>query len=123
DGITPSYATTATQQSATGTYPINGALNDPNHRLSNYAATITPSTLTVSPAPLLIAANPATKQYSDPLPQLTATFTGFVLGETPSVLAGTLTITTTAEMLSAPGMYPIAIGGLTSSNYAIAYTG
>jgi hypothetical protein len=123
DNITPSYATTATQQSATGTYPIAGALIDPNHRLSNYTVTITPSTLTVSAAPLLIAANPATKQYSDPLPQLGATFTGFVLGETPSVLAGMLSITTTATPLSAPGTYPIAIGGLTSSNYAIAYTG
>jgi triacylglycerol esterase/lipase EstA (alpha/beta hydrolase family) len=123
DNITPSYATTATQQSGAGTYPINGALVDPNHRLSNYAVTITPSTLTVFPAPLLIAANPATSQYSDPLPQLTATFTGFVLGETPSVLAGTLSITTTGTQVSAPGTYPIAIGGLTSSNYAIAYSG
>jgi MBG domain (YGX type)/FG-GAP-like repeat/Viral BACON domain/Putative binding domain, N-terminal len=123
DAITPSYATIATQQSPTGSYPITGSLIDPNHRLVNYNATITPSTLTVLPAPLAISANPATKQYSDPLPQLTATFTGFVLGETPSVLSGTLSITTTAMPLSGPGSYPIAIGGLMSSNYAIVYTG
>lgn len=123
DAITPSYATTATQQSIVGTYPITATLLDPNHRLANYDVTITPSTLTVLPAPLLIAANPATKQYSDPLPQLSVTFTGFVLGETPAVLAGALSINTTATPLSAPGSYPISVGGLTSSNYAIAYAG
>jgi hypothetical protein len=123
DPITASYATTATQQSPAGTYPITPALADPNHRLVNYDVTITPATLTVLPAPLLIAANNAAKQYSDPLPQLTATYTGFVLNETPAVLGGTLVIQTTAEVLSAPGTYPIAIGGLTSSNYAITYVG
>jgi len=123
DPITPAYATTATPQSIAGTYPITATLLDPNHRLFNYDVTITPSTLTVLPAPLLISANAATKQYSDPLPQLTATFTGFVLGETPSALSGALSITTAATRLSAPGAYPISIGGLTSSNYAITYAG
>ena len=123
DPITATYATTATQASPAGTYPITGTLVDPNHRLVNYDVTITSSTLTVNPAPLTIAANPATKQYSDPLPVLTATYTGFVLGETPSVLTGTLSIQTTAQMLSAPGAYPITIGGLTSPNYAITYVG
>jgi YD repeat-containing protein len=123
DPITATYATTATQQSPAGTYPITAALVDPNNRLVNYDVTITPSTLTVLPAPLLIAANPATKQYSDPLPTLTATYTGFVLGETPAVLSGTLLIQTPVEPRSAPGAYPITIGGLTSPNYAITYAG
>jgi len=123
DSITPSYATTATQASPAGTYPITATLIDPANRLGNYIVTITPSTLTIGPAPLLVSANAATKQYSDPIPQLGATFTGFVLGETPAVLGGTLSITTTATPLSAPGTYPIAIGGLTSPNYAIAYAG
>jgi hypothetical protein len=123
DNITPSYATAATQQSPAGTYAITAALVDPNGRLANYDVTIVPSTLTVVPAPLQIAANAATKQYSDPIPQLGATFTGFVLSETPAVLAGTLSITTTATPLSAPGAYPIAVGGLASPNYAIVYTG
>jgi hypothetical protein len=121
DPITPSYSTTGTLQSNTGTYPIAATLVDPANRLVNYDVTIVPSTLTVLPAPLQIAANPATSQYSDPLAQLGATFTGFVLGETPNDLAGTLLLTTTATPLSAPGTYPIAIGGHTSSNYAIVY--
>ena len=123
DPITPSYATTATQASPTGVYPITGTLVDPRSRLVNYDVTITSSTLTINPAPLLIAANAVTKQYSDPVPLLTATYTGFVLGETPAVLGGTLLIQTTAERLSPPGVYPITIGGLTSTNYAITYAG
>jgi YD repeat-containing protein len=123
DPITPSYATIATQQSGAGTYPITAALNDPNNRLANYDVTITPATLTILRAALQIAANPASKQYSDPLPTLTATFTGFVLGETPAVLAGTLGITTPADAGSAPGTYAISIGGLTSPNYTITYVG
>lgn len=121
DNITPSYSTTATISSPAGTYPINGALVDPANRLFNYAVTITPATLTVLPAPLQISADPKSKQYSDPLPQLTATYTGLVLGETPAVLSGTLVIQTTAVRLSAPGPYPITIGGLSSPNYAIVY--
>jgi hypothetical protein len=123
DPIATSYATSATQHSITGGYPITAALVDPNNRLPNYDVTITPATLTVLPAPLLIAAEPASKQYSDPLPLLTATFTGFVLGETPAVLGGTLAIQTTAVVRSAPGPYSISIGGLTSTNYAISYAG
>lgn len=123
DPIAPSYATTGTQASPAGTYPITGSLIDSNNRLPNYDVTITPSTLTVLPAPLSIAANPASKQYSDPLPTLGATFTGFVLGETPAVLSGTLVIQAAADPLSAPGTYPISIGGLASPNYAITYVG
>jgi hypothetical protein len=69
----------------------------------------------------VISAVPASKQYSDPLPVLQAKYTGLVLGETPVVLSGTLLIQTTATRLSAPGNYPITIGGLTSTNYAITY--
>lgn len=123
DPITPSYATTATQQSGTATYPITGTLVDPANRLVNYDVTITNATLVIHPAPLTISADPKSKQYNDPLPQFTATFTGLVLGQTPAVLHGTLVIETTAVALSAPGTYPIAIGGLTSPNYAITYVG
>jgi hypothetical protein len=123
DPITASYVTPATQQSAAGTYAITGTLSDPNHRLGNYDVTNTPATLTVTMAALQITANAASTQYSDPVPALTATFTGFVLGETPAVLSGTLLIQTTAVARSAPGTYPITAGGLTSPNYTITYAG
>jgi hypothetical protein len=121
DGITPSYATTGTQQSVAGTYPITGSLVDPANRLVNYNVTITPSTLTVLRAPLTIAANPASKQYSDPLPQFTATYIGLVLGESPASLSGALTFSTAVTPTTAPGQYPLAVGGVTSPNYAIQF--
>ena len=41
-----------------------------------------------------------------------ATFTGFVSGETSSVLGGTLALSTSAGTTSAVGTYPIQVGGL-----------
>ena len=121
DPIEPSYATAATQSSPAGTYPITASLVDPRGRAVNYDVTITPSTLTVTRAALTITANSVSSQYSDPIPQLTATFTGLVLGETPAVLAGTLSLQTTATKDSAPGVYPIVASGLSSPNYDIAF--
>ncbi|MEA2337723.1 MAG: hypothetical protein QOE82_1730, partial [Thermoanaerobaculia bacterium] len=123
DNITATYSTTATAASAAGTYPITGQLSDPASRLRNYDVTLIPATLTIGKAPLLVKANDATKQYSDPLPTFSATFTGFVLGESPAVLGGTLLIQTTATKDSGPGTYPISIGGLTSPNYSITFAG
>jgi YD repeat-containing protein len=121
DPITPQYATTATAASGGGAYPITGQFADPNGRLSNYNVTIVPATLTVSKAPLVVTAGNATKQYSDPIPQLSSTIQGFVLGETSSVLGGTLLVQATATQSSGPGTYPITATGLTSANYAITY--
>lgn len=123
DPITALYETTATEGSIVGVYPIVATLTDPANRLMNYDVTITPSTLTVTPAPLIISAVSATKAYSDPVPSLTASFVGLVLEERPSVLGGLLVIHTTADLLSPPGEYPITLGGVTSPNYAIAFVG
>jgi len=68
---------------------------------------------------LTITADNKSKQYSDPLPTFTVAYSGFVLGEGPSNLGGTLTCTTTATATSGPGTYPITCSGLTSANYAI----
>ena len=61
---------------------------------------------------ILNAPNPAT---------FTATYSGFVLGEGPSALSGTLSCTTTAVTNSPVGGYPITCSGQTSTNYAITY--
>ena len=121
DPITPQYSTTATVASVVGSYPITGQLADPNGRLRNYDITIVPATLTVVKAPLVVTADNASKQYSDPMPQLTASFRGLVLGETPAVLGGTLLLQTTVTKDSGPGTYPITVGGLTSPNYDITF--
>jgi len=121
DNITATYATTATQSSPAGTYPIVPTLVDPDNKLGNYAVTSTNGVLTINPAPLTITAQDATKVLNSPNPSFTASYSGFVLGEGPAVLSGTLTCTTTALLNSPIGSYPITCSGQTSTNYAITY--
>jgi len=121
DNITATYATAATQSSPAGTYPIVPALVDPDSKLGNYAVTVINGTLTINPAPLTITADDATKILNAPNPAFTASYSGFVLGEGPSVLSGTLSCTTTAVLNSPVGGYPITCSGQSSPNYAITY--
>ncbi|MGO9809271.1 MAG: MBG domain-containing protein [Isosphaeraceae bacterium] len=86
-------------------------------------STSTNLTQTVNPAPLTVTANDATKIYGQPDPAFTASYSGFVLGQDPSELGGTLTLSTPATAAShvQAGGYPITPGGLTSTNYAITF--
>src|SRR5262249_37561391 len=60
-------------------------------RLSNYAITYASGSLTVHPAPLTITANDATVATGQPNPPFSVQYGGFVLGQDPSVLGGSLT--------------------------------
>jgi large repetitive protein len=77
----------------------------------------------VGPAPLKVAANDVTRAFGTANPTLTYTVTGFVNGETSSVISGTATLTTTATQTSQPGSYPITFSteGLTATNYGFIY--
>ena len=91
----------------------------------NYAIIYAGSNLTVGPAGLTISANPANKTYDG---QVYAggngvTYNGFVPGETPSVLGGTLTYAGSSQGAKDVGSYGLTPGGLTSGNYAIIYAG
>ena len=121
DNITANYTTQATASSDVGNYNVVASLNDPNNRLSNYTITRTPGVLTITPAPLSITANDATKAYGAALPQFSARYAGFVLGQSAAVLGGSLSFSTTASQSSDIGTYPITPSGFTSTNYAIAY--
>jgi hypothetical protein len=113
----PTCTTTATSQSAAGSFPSSctGAVD------SNYAISYVSGTVVDSPAPLTIAANNASMTQGSAIPTLTATYSGFVNGNGPSNLTGTLVCTTTATSSSAPGTYPITCSGQSSSNYTITY--
>src|SRR5207249_1071137 len=89
--------------------------------LSDYNDTNAGAEFTINPKALTITANNKSKQYSDPLPALDATYNGFVPGQDASALGGTLSCTSTATASSGPGTYPITCSGQTSSNYAITY--
>ncbi|HET9836971.1 MAG TPA: MBG domain-containing protein [Candidatus Angelobacter sp.] len=121
DNITATYATAATQASPVGTYAIVPTLVDPDSKLGNYTVTSTNGVLTINPAPLTILANDATKILNAPNPSFTASYKGFVLGETPAVLSGVLSCTTTALTNSPVGSYPITCSGQSSTNYSITY--
>jgi hypothetical protein len=88
---------------------------------SDYTITYASGNLTVNPAALAIQANDASRPQGAANPPFTATYTGFKLGETPAVLAGTLAFSTPATIASLPGIYTISPLGQTSSNYSISY--
>jgi hypothetical protein len=123
DVITPVYRTTATVSSnvIAGGYRITARLNDPNGRLANYVVTNVPGTLTVTKAHLTVTANDLTLSLHQPIPALTATLSGFVLGQTlaTSGVSGAAALSTTATAASAVGTYPInvALGSLAAQNY------
>lgn len=84
------------------------------------AASIT-KVLTVNKAALTITADNKTKFEGLANPALTATYSGFVLGETATALLTPAVLSTTAVTASAPGTYPITVSGATSNNYAITF--
>ena len=77
--------------------------------------------MSVTPAPLGIAANSATRLYGDANPAFSATYTGFQNGETPAALTGALALATPAIPTSNVGNYAIIPSGQSSTNYTIAY--
>lgn len=72
-------------------------------------------------SPLTITANNATEVYGEPTPAFSVSYLGFVNGDTPSALGGTLACTTTATSASPVASYPITCSGQTSSTYDIQY--
>ena len=57
-----------------------------------------------------------------PIRSLTATYLGFVNGETNTALDGVLVLTSPAQTNSPVGPYPITASGLSATNYSISYS-
>jgi hypothetical protein len=99
DGITATYSSAATPTSPIGSnYPITASLNDPNNKLSNYTISNVPGSLSIAPAALAVAVNPASSVYGAPLPAFTGSLTGVVPGD-----GITASYSTTATPTSTPG--------------------
>jgi hypothetical protein len=110
DNITGVYTTTATSTSPVGTYPITAAASDNGTgKLANYIVTPANGTLTVNPAPLIVAATSASMIYGDPVPPVSGTLTGVKNGD--NIIA---TFSTAATSTSPVGTYPVA--GAVSDN-------
>ncbi|WP_044558833.1 MBG domain-containing protein [Azospirillum sp. B4] len=84
---------------------------------ANYDISYVAGTLTVNKAALTVTANNATVTYGQ-APSLGASYSGFVNGETASVLGGSLAISGAGANA---GSYTLTPGGLTAANYAISY--
>jgi streptogramin lyase len=89
--------------------------------LVDYLSGTVTTTIDVSPAPLTITAQNASGTAGEPLPAFSVSYQGFVDGQGPDVLGGSLSLSTSASSSSPAGTYAIVPGGLVSSNYAITY--
>jgi hypothetical protein len=87
------------------------------------AATPVDQSFTVSKVMLTVTANNASRNAGAPNPLFTASYLGFVNGETQSVLSGSPSLTTTATTGSGPGSYTITVaaGTLSAANYSFSF--
>ncbi len=112
-----SLNTTATSSSPIGIYAIaaSGATS------TNYFITQVGGFLTNTPAALTITANNTNKVYGASNPTFTASYSGFVNGDTSSSLTTPVSLTTTATASSPAGPYTINASGAAFTNYTIGF--
>jgi len=112
-----SLGTAATAGSAVGSYAITAS----GASSGNYTITHAGGTLTVTQAPLTITAENKSKVYGAAVPALTASYAGFVNGDTAGSLTTPVSLGTAAGTGSAVGNYAITASGASSGNYAITH--
>ena len=108
----------------TGVGSYAGVITASGQTSTNYTITYVAGNLTVTPAPLTITANDVTRVYGAADPALGVSYSGFVNGETSSVLGGTLSVVDSdAATTTGVGSYAgvITASGQTSTNYTITY--
>jgi lipopolysaccharide export system protein LptA len=124
--VTITYGTGGTGTSAVGTYTgqaTPSAATGGTFSASNYTISYVAGDLVVNPATLTITADNVSITYGS-TPTLTATYSGFVNGDTQSSVVSTSAIlSSTGGATSSVGTYPISISGavLNNSNYTIKY--
>jgi hypothetical protein len=89
--------------------------------LSNYSIRYVNGKFTVNPAPLTITANNASKVYGEANPKFSASYSGFVNGDTSSSLITQPNFSTAARTTSPAGSYPIKVSGAVDPDYTITY--
>src|SRR5208282_457932 len=119
----PSLTTAATATSPAGSYTITaavGTLSTANYTFTGFAS----GTLTVGKATLTVTANNAVSTYGQTPTGFTASYSGFVNGDTAAVLSGSPSLTTAATATSPPGSYTItaALGTLSATNYSFSFS-
>ena len=100
-----------------GTLALGGAT------ATNYTLIGAGGSVTVTPAALLITAQPQTITYGASVPETTVTYDGFVNGETNTELSTQPTISSAEDGVAAAGTYPAnyTASGAANPNYSISY--
>ncbi len=117
----PTCTTTATSSSPASppTYPssCSGAAD------SNYTISYVNGSVTVTARSLTITASSGSFTYGGTVPAITASYSGFVNGDTSTSLTTQPTCTTTATSTSpvSPPTYPSSCSGAADQNYTIGY--
>lgn len=80
-----------------------------------------PGTLSINPAPLLATMDSMQIEFGSPVPSYTTSYSGFVNGETTSVLTSPTVASCSYTQGADVGAYPITGSGATAPNYIINY--
>lgn len=114
----PAISSEASEKSEVGQYTITAT----GGTLKNYSFDyITSGKLTIEPASLVIKASDSNRLYCENNPVFQYTCSGFVNGESETVLTKKPSLQTNATWNSNTGTYSIEIGGAESKNYSITY--
>ncbi len=113
----PTAISEATQTSGVGNYPIiaSGASSP------NYAITYEEGTLTIEKETLTVTADDQSRSYGAANPDITLTYSGFVLDQDEGVLDTAPTTVTEANTDSPPGTYAITFTEGADDNYHFEY--
>jgi hypothetical protein len=96
-------------------------VNDGNSGNNYSVSTVASAAGVINPAVLTVTADNKSKMHGMPNPPLTASYNGFVGGESASVMSSPVVLDTTATTTSGAGNYPITAGGAAAANYTIEY--
>jgi CSLREA domain-containing protein len=88
---------------------------------ATYALVTQQVQINILKAPLTIQADDKTMSVGAALPAFTASYSGFVNGDSASVLDSPATLSTTATTNSPAGHYPIVVGGASDADYDITF--
>jgi hypothetical protein len=115
------YSPAAGTVLAAGTHTLTATFTPADS--TDYTTATATVHLTVNPGVLTVTANNASRVFGAANPAFTAAISGFVNGDTQSVVSGAAALTTTATAASPVGTYPIdaAQGTLAAANYSFAF--
>ncbi len=114
--LTQGHASLTVAGLGAGSHAVNASYSGDTNFQTSTASTFYQS---LAKAPLVVKANTVNSRAGNPLPALTATYTGFLNGDTAASLTSRPTLTTSATAASLAGSYPILVAGGASKNYAI----